>query len=93
MLAEKYFCSVENDQISISISRRTHGNAVDFCFPKQMHLHHANVGLICLEESLNPHLDLRTYRAKLVFSLYNGLIKAELMKTSLSYPSKIGSLS
>lgn len=57
MLAQKYCRGVENDQISICISRRTHGNAVDLYFPKQMHLHHANEGLIFLEESLKPHLD------------------------------------
>lgn len=45
-LARKYFCCVGNDQIRICISKSTHGNAVDFCFRKQMHLHHTNVGLI-----------------------------------------------
>lgn len=87
MLAQKYFCRVENHPISICFSRRTHGNAADLCFSKQMLLHHAKVGLIFLEESLKLHLDLRTYQAKLVFSVYNGLIREELMKNSLSYPS------
>lgn len=72
MLAQKYFPSVENIQISIGISGRTRANAVALCFPKQMHLYNANIGLVFLEESLKLHVDLRMYQATLVLCFYKG---------------------